>query len=254
MTAEIRVSALWRHPIKAVGAERCARTVLMAGETMPGDRVWAVAHAASRHDPAAPDWTHCSAFCRGAAAPALMAVDAAFDAEAGAVTLRHPERPEIVVRPDRPAEAARLVKWLAPLYPDDRPAPARVAKAPGRGMTDSPFPSISLAGGSSLTALGQKAGQTLDMRRFRINIWLEGTGPWQEFEWPGREAMLGTARIRFVERIERCRATHGNPETGRADIDMLSVLEDGWSHRNFGVYAEVIAGGEVAEDDRLLLL
>ena len=44
------VSSLWRHPIKSHGREALEQVTLSAGQTMPGDRVWAVAHEASKAD------------------------------------------------------------------------------------------------------------------------------------------------------------------------------------------------------------
>lgn len=44
------VTSLWRHPIKSHGRESLDATTLIAGQTMPGDRVWAVAHEMSKAD------------------------------------------------------------------------------------------------------------------------------------------------------------------------------------------------------------
>jgi len=74
MTA--RVAEIWRHPIKSLGAERIARVTLEPGHTMPGDRVWALAHEKTRFDFGNPEWTPCSAFLRCAIAPQFAAVSA----------------------------------------------------------------------------------------------------------------------------------------------------------------------------------
>ena len=44
-------------------------------------------------------------------------------------------------------------------------------------------------------------------------------------------------------------ATTANPETGRRDAETLDALERGWGHQDFGVYAEVVAGGTVKVGD-----
>jgi uncharacterized protein YcbX len=56
------VTSLWRHPIKSHGREDVASTTLIAGQTMPGDRVWAVAHEASKADGS--EWVPCANFNR----------------------------------------------------------------------------------------------------------------------------------------------------------------------------------------------
>jgi hypothetical protein len=244
-----RVAQLWRHPIKGCGAEPVTRTTLAPGRAMDWDRVWAVAHDAARLAPEAPGWAPCPNFVRGARTPAVMAIRAETDEAAGRVTLRHPDRPEIAVDPDAPADAARLVAWLDPLHDPSRPRPAFVLRAGARGMTDSDFPSISVLGLASLRALGDRLGRALAPERFRGNVWIEGLAPWEEFDWLGREIRLGAARLRVRERITRCKATTVDPATGRRDADTLGALEAGWGHQDFGVYAEVVAGGPVALGD-----
>ena len=70
------VTHLWRHPIKAHGAESVDRTVLTAGRTMPWDRVWAIGHEAAKPDSDADGWRPCVNFSRGAKSPELMAIGA----------------------------------------------------------------------------------------------------------------------------------------------------------------------------------
>ena len=111
------------------------------------------------------------------------------------------------------------------------------------------FPSISLAGAASLRALSGKLGRPLDQRRFRANFWVEGLGPWEEFEWVGKTITIGDVRFSVRERIERCMATTANPETGRRDADTLGALEDGWGHRDVGVYLVAETSGRVAMGD-----
>lgn len=250
MTA--RVTHLWRHPIKAHGREPLARVALSAGMTMPWDRVWAVEHASARID--GPGWAHCANFSRGAKAPALMALTARLDEAAGRVTLAHPALGEIAFRPDDPEDAARFLGWIAPVMPADRPQSARVVRVTGAGMTDTPFASISLLNHSSRRALSDRAGRDLSMDRFRGNLWIEGLAPWEEFDWIGRDLRIGGAVLRVVERNGRCRATEADPGTGRRDTDVLGHLETGWGHTDFGVYAEVTDGGEVAVGDGVEVL
>jgi hypothetical protein len=244
-----RVARLFRHPIKGVGVEEVTATTLAAGATMPWDRVWAVAHEAARVAPGDGGWAACVNFARGARTAALMAVRAATDETTGRIALRHPARPPIEVDPDDPTDAAALVAWLAPLHDPDRARPAFVLRAAGRGMTDSDFPSVSILGSASLAALGQRLGRPLAMERFRGNVWLDGLGPWEEFDWIGRRLRLGGATFVVRERITRCKATTVNPDTGVSDADTLGALQEGWGHQDFGVYAEVVAPGAVALGD-----
>ncbi|TCP40452.1 MOSC domain-containing protein [Rhodovulum marinum] len=245
MTA--RLAQIWRHPIKGHGAEALQAVTLETGRTMPWDRTWAVAHEAARTD--GTTWAPCANFSRGAKAPELMAIMARLDKAAETVTLTHPDRPEITFSPE--TEADRFLDWVAPLMPADRAASARIVRAPGRGMTDSDFPSVSLLGLASLRALSDAVGRDLDPRRFRGNFWIEGLAPWAEFDWIGRRIRLGEAELEVRERIGRCMATTVDPETGKRDTDTLGALERHWGHTDLGVYAEVIRGGRVTLGDEV---
>merc|ERR1711969_364228 len=102
----------------------------------------------------------------------------------GAVTFSHPDRPDLTIDPA--TQGAALVDWIAPLYPAERPAPRQLVQAPETGMADVEFPSVSIMGCGSLDALTGVAGQPMDMRRFRGNLWVEGLAPFAEFDWIGQ--------------------------------------------------------------------
>jgi uncharacterized protein YcbX len=252
MTA--RVAQIWRHPIKSHGRESLSEVRLEEGRTLPGDRVWAVAHEAAKVDFAAPEWAPCANFSRGAKAPGLMAIDARLDDASGRVTLSHPERGELAFDPDDPADEARFLAWVTPLCPADRALPARLFKVEGRGLTDTDFPSISLNNLASHEAVAARIGRALSPQRWRGNFVLEGLAPWEEFTWVSRRLGLGDAQIEVRERITRCLATAASTRTGMRDADTLGALEQGWGHRDFGVYAVVTRGGTVRLGDTIELV
>ncbi|WP_170519183.1 MOSC domain-containing protein [Ruegeria atlantica] len=245
MTAE--VTQLWRHPIKSHGREAVETVNVTPGQTMPGDRVWAVAHEASKADGS--KWVPCANFSRGAKAPQLMAISTQSNGDT--LTLSHPDRPDLTFAPD--SEQQAFLDWVRPLMPASRAASARIIRVTGRGMTDSDFPSISLCNLASHRAVGQKLGQDLSVRRWRGNIWFDGLPLWEEFDWLGREVQIGEAVLRVRERITRCLATTANPDTGVRDTDTLGALET-WGHQDFGVYAEVLEGGAISVGDKVELL
>jgi hypothetical protein len=243
------VAQIWRHPVKSLGAERIGRVDLAAGRTMPWDRVWALAHQNTRFDFDAPEWKPCQSFLRGSIAPLFAAVSARVDEASGRVTFAHPRLSSLTIDPDDEADRRRFLDWVRPICPEGGPGPLRLARAPGRGMTDTDFPSVSVKSLASLRALSERMGAELTPRRFRGNIWLDGLAPWEEFGWVGREIAVGGARLRVVERVVRCNLTRTNPETGVRDADTLGALEAHYGHKDFGVYCEVIAGGTVTEGD-----
>jgi uncharacterized protein YcbX len=246
MTATL--AHICRHPIKAHGREVLASVLLSAGECLPFDRHWAVAHEAAR---LRDGWNPCANFSRGAKAPALMAITARLDGMA--VTLSHPDRPDLTFHPDDPADLPAFLAWVAPLCPPDRAQPRQIVTA-GRGMTDSDFPSVAILSLASLRDLSGRMGRDLSIHRWRGNLWVDGWQPWAEFGLIGRELRIGAAVLRIEERITRCKATTANPDTGRVDADTLAGLSAAYGHQDFGVYATVISGGTVALNDPVELI
>jgi uncharacterized protein YcbX len=243
------VTSIWRHPIKSHGRESLSRVALSAGRTMPWDRVWAVAHEASKADGSS--WVPCANFSRVSKAPALMAITANLDEATETLTLSHPNQPDLQFAPDRDETA--FLDWVRPLMPQDRAASARIIRVPGRGMTDSGFPSVTLCNLASHRAVQQRINQPLSIDRWRGNIWFDGVPPWEEFDWMDHHVQIGSAVFHVRERTDRCLATTANPDTGIRDADTLGTLEH-WGHTDFSVRAEVIQDGEISVGDSVRVL
>jgi hypothetical protein len=94
-----------------------------------------------------------------------------------------------------------------------------------------------------LKDLERVAGTRIDPLRFRANVWIDGVDAWEEFNWLGKEIRLGPVRLRVKERIDRCAATNVDPATGARDMNIPKLLQHGFGHIDFGVFAEVMEGG-----------
>ncbi len=246
------LASIQRHPLKSHGREELAEVCLTAGEGLPWDRRWAVAHDAAKIVEG--QWSPCQNFSRGSKAPSLMAINARLDEANAELTLTCPDRPAITFRPDVSADAARFLEWVAPLCPADRALPARIYSVPVRGMTDTDYPSVSILGLTSNQALSEVLGTDLSPLRWRGNFWIDGLAPFAEMDLVGRTVRLGDARIEIVEPIVRCLATTANPATGERDADTLGALRSHYGHQNFGVYGRVIEGGLVRQGDAFAVL
>lgn len=243
-----------RHPIKSIGYEEIESASLTKGRALPFDREWAVAHAAAKFGSELTEWASKMNFVRGVAGPELMAIRVTGDEAARQVTLSHPRAANLTVRPDDGADAARLIDWLRPLWPETRPEPAFVGHVAGQAMTDWPNPFIAILGLPSLRQLSDKVGQALSIHRWRGNLWLDGGAPFAEFAMVGQRLRIGDAVLRVQQKITRCQATCTNPETGEVDCDTLAALNTHWGHQDFGVYALVEEDGEIRRGDKVTLL
>ncbi|MFN4130598.1 MAG: MOSC domain-containing protein [Paracoccaceae bacterium] len=247
----MRLAQICRHPIKSIGFEELASALLTHGRALPVDREWAVLHDAANVG-ALTEWTPKMNFLRGVAGPELMAIRARLDESARQVTLSHPKAAEITLAPD--TDSAALVAWLRPLWPVDRPAPARVEHVPGQAMTDVPEPFVAVLNLASNADLAQRIGHDLSIHRWRGNLWLEGMAPWAEWDLLGRTLRIGGAELRIEQRITRCKATTANPDTGAVDADTLGALQGGFGHQDFGTYAMVTKSGPIARGDQVEVL
>lgn len=245
----MKVTALWRHPVKSHGREALERVTLTQGAAMPYDRVWAIAHDAAKTEP--DTWAACQNFSRGAKSPQLMAITAELDEATETLTLRHPDCADLTVQPDTNSDA--LLDWVRPFVADNRAQPSRVLRLDARGFTDTPFASVSLCNLASHAAVEVLTASPLQPERWRGNIWFDGASAWEEFDWIGRDLKLGTARLRVEERITRCLATTANTDTGVRDVDTLKALNM-LDHQDFGIYVTVTQSGDVAVGDELDLI
>lgn len=245
----VRLHRICRHPIKGHGREDLASVRLLAGEGLPWDRHWAVAHDAAR---LVPGWNPCVNFARGAKAPALMAISASLDEDRAEITLTHPEREPLTFRPDDAADLPRFLFWACGLTPEDRAQPERIVTA-GRIMSDTDFPSISLLNLASNRDLSTRMGAELSPHRWRGNLWLDGMEPWAEWGLIGKRLRIGEAVLEVRERITRCNATKANPTTGRIDADTLATLDGAFGHTDFGVYAVVVESGSITLEDEVTI-
>ena len=246
MTA--RLAHIYRHTIKSHGREELADVALAVGGTLPWDRHWAVTHGGSKWDAGRPGWMECANFILGSTVAALMAINARLDEATARLTLTHPGLPPVTFAPDEADGAAAFLAWVAPLLPEERRAVALV-RAPGRAMTDTDYPSVSVCNLASNRQLGSDLGADLSPLRWRGNLWVDGWEPWAEQALVGRDLRIGAVVLHLAEPIQRCKATMANPATGLRDVDTLQGLRDHAGAQNFGLYARVVQGGTLRPGD-----
>jgi uncharacterized protein YcbX len=251
MTA--RLVQIQRHPLKSHGREALASVRLVPGAALPWDRHWAVAHEAARTVPGA--WAPCLNFSRASQSPRLMAIEARLDEALARLTLTHPDRPPLSFAPDDPADTPRFLDWVTPLIDPGRARPVAIRALPGRGNTDTDYPSVSILSLASHAAFETSLGRMLSPLRWRCNLWVSDLGPpFAELGMAGRRLRLGAAVLEIVEPITRCRATTVDPADGTPDVDAPAELDRLQGHRDMGVYARVVEGGRVAVGDAVTFL
>lgn len=104
---------------------------------------------------------------------------------------------------------------------------------------------------SSVERLGAR-----DARRFRMLFELDGSEPFEEDTWRGREVRIGSALLRVGGPVPRCAVTTQDPDTGIRDYDTLRAIRDLRGVRDAdgksldcGVYAAIVEPGRVRVGD-----
>lgn len=125
-------------------------------------------------------------------------------------------------------------------------APVRVLAEAGTPHQDGG--SVSLVGTATLAWCAQEFGIDADPRRLRVNLVVETDEPFVEETWLGQELSVGSARLRVVEQVERCRtidlAQDGASGSGRW-LRPLGQTRD----LCLAVYADVVEPGLVSAGD-----
>ena len=137
--------------------------------------------------------------------------------------------------------------------------PIRVIRCDNPGGTRRGNPT-SIVSDGSLRELAKHAGvDTVDGRRFRMLINLEGAEPHEEDTWIGRRVAVGDAILRVLKPDARCAIRTQDPDTGARDLDTLRTiigyrgLREG-KHADFGVLADVEQPGRIRLGDAVTVL
>lgn len=139
----------------------------------------------------------------------------------------------------------------------------RVVRCDRPGGTRSGNPASIISQGS-LDELARRSGAgSVDGRRFRMLIELDGTTPHEEDDWIGRRIGLGSAVLAVTARDARCAITTQDPDTGVRDFDTLRWIiryrgpmpdETGAPKAMLGVLADVERPGRVRLGDEVRVL
>jgi uncharacterized protein YcbX len=135
--------------------------------------------------------------------------------------------------------------------PDELRGPPKVLYGDQHSFSDVAKKVVSFINLASVAELEAKLGAPVDPVRFRGNIYVRGWPAWREFDLLGKEIRIGEARLKVFKRIKRCAATEVDPSTGARDLAVVKGLMDHFGHTDCGIYAEVVAGGDIAPGNRI---
>ena len=251
------VIAIYRYPVKGLSAEEMDRVALVPGECLPHDRRFAVALGSTRFDPQHPEWLPKIRFVMLMRDEKLARLRTRFDAESGVLAIAENDRELLraaITEPDgrRPGGgiSRRFPRRRGRTAARRRGARARLCRCAAQAERDDR--QIRLADQPSehrrhwrqrwaCRSTPALSRECLFRRRAGLSEH-GGSAP----RSPSERRGCGSSRA-----ITRCAATQVNPVTAQRDLDIVAALERAFGHINMGVYAEVVAGGEISLGDAL---
>lgn len=241
------LAGLYRHPVKGFSPEPLTAVALAPGQGFLFDRVWAVENGPSGFDPEAPGFIPKQKFTVLASLPRVAAAKTRYDEESETFHASAEGLPAFAGRLDNPEGREAFAGWLGELLGDEARGPLKVLQAPAiHRFTDHPQGQVSLVNLASVRDLSRRMGVEVDPLRFRANLYLDGVEPWAELGWMDKKIGVGGARLAVFARTTRCEATNVDPMRGVRDMAVPAHLQRTWGHHDFGIYAKVVVGGEVA--------
>ena len=259
MKPPISVVRICRYPVKGLSAEVLERVALSPGKCLPHDRRFALAHAATRFDPARPEWLPKTNFVMLMRDEKLAQLRTRFEEHSGHLTIEREGQMLLRAQLTDSAGRDRINEFFAGFLQDSVRGTPRVVEAPGHTFSDArqkpnstTYQYVSIVNLASIAALEQEVRVPVDPIRFRANLYIEGIPAWSEFDWVDSEITVGRARLRVVSPIVRCAATAVNPSTAERDLNIPAILQKMFGHAHMGVYAEVIEGGEIVVGDSVV--
>ena len=249
-SAPASVHAIYRFPVKGLSPQPMERTRLAVGQTLPADRLYAIENGPCGFDPAAPAYFPKQRFLMLMRNERLAALQTDYDEADHTLTIRWEGRQ--AARGDLRSKDGRLAieAFFRRFMPKELRGPPKVLHGEGHSFSDVAKKVVSIINLASVAAVENAVGAPVNPLRFRGNLYIAGWPAWREFDLLGAELAIGqTARLKVVKRIERCAATDVDPETGIRDLTIPRSLLKNFDHTDCGVYAEVIAAGEIGVGD-----
>jgi uncharacterized protein YcbX len=249
----MQVVSLYRYPVKGLSPQALPALKLTTGETVPFDRAYAIENGPGRFDPEHPRHLPKTTFLMLMRNERLAALHTEFDEATETLTILRDGKQ--VARGQLTTKLGRqmLEQFFAAYMKDELKGPPRIVSAAEHSFSDRADKCLHLVNLATVRDLERTVGMPLDPLRFRANLYFDGGEPWEEKRWMGQVLQSGDVALKVFAETTRCDATNVNPETALRDTTIPPTLLRTYGHACLGIYAKVIAGGEIRPGDVLKL-
>ena len=248
---ESLVVSLYRYPVKGLSPQKLDRISLSPGETVPGDRGYAIENGPGRFDPENPRYLPKINFLMLMKNERLAALKTDFDEATQTLTISRGGKQ--VTQGALTSRLGRQIieQFIAGYMQGELKGAPRIVSASGHSFSDMAAKCLHLVNLATVRDLQAVVGKPLDPLRFRANVYFDGADPWQERQWLERHVRIGGVRLKVFAETVRCDATNVNPETGERDGTIPPTLQRMFGEPCLGIYAKVVEGGNILPGDRI---
>jgi uncharacterized protein len=246
-----QIANLYRYPVKGLSPEPLPRVALEVGQTLPADRRYAIENGRSGFDPEAPAWLPKSHFLMLMRNERLAGFQTHFEDRTNLLTIR--KGGDVAAQGDLETPEGRLAieQFFVGNFASDLKGAPKILSSAGHSFSDVARKVVSIINLASVRAIENMVGAPVHPLRFRANLYVEGWPAWHEFDLMDRTLAIGATRLKVVKRIVRCAAVNVDPDSAERDLEIPQALQRRLGHGDCGIYAEVIAGGEIGVGDAI---
>ena len=195
------------------------------GETVPGDRLYAIENGPSGFDPSAPAYLSKQHFPMPMKNERLAALRTAFDQASHVLRIQDGESEAARGNLRTDKGRAGIENFFATSFADELHGAPKILHADGHSFSDVASKVVSIINLTSVAALEDIVDTTVNPLRFGGNVYVTGWPAWSELDLVGKEVSIGAhARFKVVKRIVRCAATNVDPLTGIRDLNLPKAL------------------------------
>lgn len=245
MNSLMKLISISRYPIKGLAGESLSETSIMSGQTIAGDRQFALQYC-DRIPRLDTGWRPKKYFLQSVNTGLCSDIKIQWQAET--VNLRHCDQSLIISR--HPIDREALTRWIAMLDPF---LGEFTVERCDSGFTDESEAYVSLINQATVTAIATATATADHPERYRGNVVIDGAPAFEELNWIGRTIAIGTAEFEVVEPIVRCRATEYDWNGTRTN-DFLNRLDQNLHTDTCGLFLRSINEGSIAINDPLQLI
>lgn len=248
------IAGLYRYPVKGLSPEPLPNTALEPGKPLPCDRRYAIENGPIGFDPGHPQYYPKIRFLMLMRNERLAALRTSYDDSSHVLSIDYNNAE--AARGDLETAQGRtaIEQFFAATFASELRGPPKILTAPGHSFSDVAAKVVSIINLASVTAIEDAVGQPIDPLRFRGNLYVKGWPAWLERGLLGQQLKIGDVRLKVVKEIVRCAAVNVDPTTAERDLNIPRTMIETFDHDFCGIYAEVIAGGEIAPGEQIEII